>query len=49
MSNTNTTVTRRQSDGTVVEVLQDGTTRPVEDATDWEGLRALLSASFRIR
>ena len=41
MSKENTIVARRQSDGTVVQVLPDGTTRPLEDKTDWARLRAM--------
>ncbi|HEY3739552.1 MAG TPA: helix-turn-helix domain-containing protein [Bryobacteraceae bacterium] len=32
---------KRLSDGTIVQVLPDGTTRPFEDKTDWARLRAL--------
>ena len=39
MSKETTIVTRRQSDGTYVEVLPDGTTRPSVGKTDWERLR----------
>ena len=41
MSNTNTIVARRQSDGTLVEGLPVGATRPLEDKTDWTALRAM--------
>jgi putative transcriptional regulator len=41
MSNENTIVTKRQSDGTFVQVLPDGTTRPLEDKTDWARLREM--------
>jgi putative transcriptional regulator len=41
MSNSNTIVTRRQSDGTVVQVLPDGTTQPLTEKTDWKRLRAM--------
>ena len=41
MSKKNTIVARRQSDGTVVQVLRDGSTKPFEDKTDWARLRAM--------
>jgi putative transcriptional regulator len=30
---------RRQSDGTLVQMLEDGTTKPLEGNTDWQRLR----------
>jgi len=44
MSKKNTTVAKRQSDGTVVQVLPDGSTKPLEDKTDWARLRAMTDA-----
>ena len=44
MSNGNTTITRRQSDGTLVELLPDGTARPLADRTDWQRLRDMTEA-----
>jgi putative transcriptional regulator len=41
MSNKNTIVARRQSDGTLVQVLPDGSIRPLEDKTDWKRLAAM--------
>ena len=41
MSKENTIVARRQSDGTLVEVLSDGSTRRLDDKTDWARLRAM--------
>ena len=41
MSNSTTIVTTRQSDGTVVQVLPDGTTQPLTEKTDWKRLRAM--------
>ena len=41
MSERNIIVARRLSDGTVVQVLPDGSTRPFEDNTDWARLRAM--------
>jgi putative transcriptional regulator len=41
MSKKNTIVARRQSDGTLIQVLPDGTTRPLEDKTDWKRLAAM--------
>src|ERR1051326_2422610 len=40
--NTMTTIrTKRRSDGTFVEILPDGTTRPSVDKTDWDRVRAM--------
>jgi putative transcriptional regulator len=41
MSKANTIAAKRQSDGTVVQVLPDGSTKPFEDKTDWDRLRAM--------
>jgi putative transcriptional regulator len=41
MSNANTIVTKRQSDGAVVRVMPDGTTQPLAESTDWARLRAV--------
>jgi len=41
MSKENTIVAKRQSDGTIVQVLPDGCTKPFEDKTDWNRLRAM--------
>jgi len=41
MKNENIIRTRRLSDGTVVQVLPDRSTKPFEDATDWARLRAM--------
>ena len=41
MSKENMIVARRQSNGTLVQVLPDGSTRPLEDKTDWARLRAM--------
>ena len=41
MSKQTTIVTKRQSDGTFVQVMPDGTTRPSEDQTDWSRLREM--------
>jgi putative transcriptional regulator len=41
MSKKNTIVARRQTNGTLVEVLSDGSTKPLEDKTDWNRLRAM--------
>lgn len=35
-------VARRLDDGTVVQVLPDGTTRPMEDGTDWARIDAIV-------
>jgi putative transcriptional regulator len=41
MSNENTIVARRQSNGSLVQVLPDGSTRSLEDKTDWERLHSM--------
>jgi len=41
MSKESTIVAKRQSDGTIVQVLPDGSTKPFEDKTDWNRLRAM--------
>ncbi len=41
MSKKNTIVAKRQSDGTFVQVLPDGSTKPLKDKTDWNRLRAM--------
>lgn len=41
MSKTTTIVAKRQGDGTLVQVLPDGTTKLLEDKTDWVRLRAM--------
>jgi putative transcriptional regulator len=41
MNKKNTIVARRQTNGTLVEVLPDGSTRLLEDKTDWNRLRAM--------
>ena len=44
MSNGNTTIARRRSDGTLVEVMPDGSTKPLADKTDWQRLRGMANA-----
>jgi hypothetical protein len=41
MSKQNTIVAKRLSDGTLVQVLPDGSTKPLEDKTDWARLHAM--------
>lgn len=41
MSKKNIIVAKRQSDGSIVQVLPDGDTKPFEDKTDWSRLRAM--------
>jgi putative transcriptional regulator len=41
MSKENTIVAKRTSDGTLVEVLSDGSTRPLPDLTDWSRVDAM--------
>jgi putative transcriptional regulator len=43
MSRQNTTVAKLLSDGTIVLVLPDGSTKPLEDQTDWARLRAMTA------
>ncbi len=39
MSKQTTIVAKRQGDGTLKQVLPDGTVQPLEDETDWQRLR----------
>ena len=41
MSKPNTIVAKRRSDGTLVQVLPDGSTKALKDKTDWARLRAM--------
>jgi putative transcriptional regulator len=41
LSKKNSIVAKRESDGTVVQVLADGSTKPLEDKTNWARLRAM--------
>jgi putative transcriptional regulator len=41
MSNSNTIVAKRRSDGTLVQVLPDGTTQPLAGKTDWARLNVM--------
>ena len=41
MSKQNTIVAKRLSDGTIVQVLPDGSTKPLKDKTDWARVRAM--------
>jgi putative transcriptional regulator len=41
MSKQNTIAAKRQGDGTLVQVLPDGSTKPIEDKTDWARLLAM--------
>jgi putative transcriptional regulator len=41
MNKKNTIVAKRQADGTLVQLLLDGSTGPLEDKTDWKHLRAM--------
>jgi putative transcriptional regulator len=41
MSKETTIVARRQGNGTLIRVLDDGTTVPLEDKTDWARLHAM--------
>ena len=48
MSKENTIVARRQSDGTIVQVLPDGSTKPLPDKTDWARLRAMTDEEVTV-
>jgi len=41
MSKQNTIAVKRLGNGTLVQVLPDGSTKPIEDKTDWARLRAM--------
>jgi putative transcriptional regulator len=41
MSETNIIVAKRRSDESIVQVLPDGSTKPLEGKTDWDRLRAM--------
>jgi putative transcriptional regulator len=41
MSKENTIVAKQMSDGTLVQILPDGTTRPLPDRTDWARVDAM--------
>ena len=41
MSKENIIVAKRRSDGTLVQVLPDGSIKPLEDKTDWKRLRGM--------
>ena len=41
MSKANIIIAKRRSDGTLVQVLPDGATKPLEDKTDWKRLREM--------
>jgi putative transcriptional regulator len=43
MSKKNIIVAKRRNDGTVVQVLPDGSTKPFADKTDWDRLRAMTN------
>lgn len=44
MSKESATIARRRSDGILVEVMPDGSTRLLADKTDWQRLRAMTDA-----
>jgi len=41
MSKQNIIVAKRQSDGTIVQILPDGSSKPLPDRTDWARLRSM--------
>jgi len=47
MSKNNMVVAKRQIDGTLVQVLPDGATKPLEDKTDWQRLREMSEEEVR--
>jgi hypothetical protein len=40
MSKRDTIVAKRQSNGTLVRIMPDGSTKPLDDQMDWDRLRA---------
>lgn len=46
MKNNATIAVRKRSDGTVVQVLADGTEHPIEDRTDWGRIDAMTEAEI---
>jgi hypothetical protein len=48
MSKKNTIVARRQSDGTIIQLLPDGSTMPLPDKTDWARLRAMTDEEVTV-
>ncbi len=48
MSKQNTIVAKRLSDGTLVQVLPDGSAKPLEDKTDWARLRAMTDEEVTV-
>jgi putative transcriptional regulator len=49
MSKENTIVAREEADGTLVQVLPDGSTRPLKDKTDWKRLTAMTEEEVHAR
>lgn len=47
MRKRNTIVAREENDGTLVQVLPDGSTKPLPDQTDWKRLRAMTEREVR--
>ena len=48
MRKENIIVTKRRSDGTRVQVSPDGSTKPLEDKTDWARLRAMTNEEVTV-
>jgi putative transcriptional regulator len=48
MSKQDTIVAKRQSDGTIVQVLSNGSTKPLPDKTDWARLRAMTDEEVTV-
>jgi len=47
MSKRTTIAAKRQSDGTLIQVLPDGETKPLTDETDWNRLRTMSGAEVQ--
>lgn len=48
MSENDTIVAQRQPDGTLVQIMPDGSTRPFEDRTDWARLMAMTEEEIEV-
>jgi putative transcriptional regulator len=47
MSKANIIIAKRQSDGTLVQVLPNDATKPLEDKTDWKRIREMTDEEVR--
>jgi putative transcriptional regulator len=48
MSKENIIVARRETDGTLVQVLPDGSTKPLKDDTNWKRLREMTEDEVQV-